>query len=51
MYLSNVLAGTRLSFMYDDMFSQDATVARASAIQREKICPAEVRPNARRVYW
>ena len=33
------------------MLSQDSTVARASAMQHEKICPAKVRPNARRVYW
>ena len=37
--------------MKDDMLSRDSTVARASTMQREKIYPAEVRPNAKRVYW
>ena len=32
------------------MLSRDSTVARASAMLRKKICPAEIRPNARRVY-
>ena len=50
MYLSNVLAWTRLSSMLDDMLSRDVTVAKASAVQCEKICPAGVRPKVRRVY-
>ena len=37
--------------IYDDMFAREATVSRASAMHREKICPADVRPKARRVYW
>ena len=50
-YSSKVLAWTRLSSIYDDMFAREATVSRASAMHREKICPADVRPKAWRVYW
>ena len=50
-YSLKVLAWTRLSLIYDNMFAREATVSRASVLHREKICPADVRPKARRVYW
>ena len=49
-YSSNVLAWTRLS-MYEGIFDRDETVAKASATHREKICLADIRPKASRVYW
>ena len=51
MYSPYVLAWTRLSSIYDDMFDRADTVARASATHLENICLADVRPKASRVYW
>ena len=49
-YSLNVLAWTRLSSIYNDMFERDEVVTNASAIHREKIYPTDVRPKAIRVY-
>lgn len=46
-YSPNVFGG---GAMLEDMFARDATVARASALHREKIYLVDVRPKARRVY-